>query len=198
MKKIVLATRNSGKIQEIRELFRDLDLEVIPLLDLLAVPEVEEDGSTFRENALKKARHVFSYAKLPSIADDSGLEVYSLSLGPGVLSARYAGAGVDYAANNRKLLEALKKFSPEDRGARFRCVAAFVDSDVEKITEGVCEGTIIMNPRGSGGFGYDPLFVPKGYDETFAELSMGVKNQISHRGTAFRIMKQFLRTHLKL
>ena len=193
MKKLILATRNKGKLKEISALLSDLPIEVVSVLDFPDIPEVVEDSATLEENALKKARAVFNVTHLPSLADDSGLEVFALDMKPGVHSARYAGERVTYEDNNRKLLEELKNVPQEQRQARFRCVAAFVADGIEKTTKGICNGRIIDVPRGTGGFGYDPLFVPDGYDKNFAELSLEVKNRISHRAKAFEEMKRFLK-----
>jgi XTP/dITP diphosphohydrolase len=192
MQRIILATRNKGKIEEIRAILHDLPLRLESFLDHPALPDVEEDGLTLEENALKKAREIFLATGLPALSDDSGLEVFSLDLRPGVLSARYAGEHVTYADNNRKLLAELAGFEPSRRTARFRCVAALVGPGHESMTTGNCHGVIIDAPRGAGGFGYDPLFVPDGYDRTFAELPTALKNEMSHRAKAFREMRKVL------
>ena len=189
MQKLILATRNPGKVKEIRAILHSLPIEIISLLDTVDLPEVAEDGTTLESNALKKAGEIFHATGIPSLADDSGLEVYALGMRPGVVSARYAGEHVTYEANNQKLLHEMKDLSQDRREARFRSVIAFVAHDVEKISEGICSGTIIAETRGRGGFGYDPLFVPDGYDKTFAELSLEVKNRISHRAKALQTMK---------
>lgn len=196
MRPVILATRNPGKVEEIRSILSGLPLQIKSLLELPHVPEVVEDGETLEENALKKAREVSERLHLPAIADDSGLEVYSLGMKPGVHSARYAGEGVTYAENNRKLLRELSGLSPEQRKARFRCVAAFVGKDIIKTAVGVCPGRIADEARGEGGFGYDPLFIPDGYDQTFAQLPAEIKNRISHRAHAFELMKVILRDYV--
>ena len=192
MQTIVLATRNQGKLKEIRAILHDFPITFVSLSDYPEVPEVIEDGATLEANALKKAREIFCSTTLPALADDTGLEVFHLGMAPGVLSARYAGKNVSYEDNNKKLLSELHAVPVEQRRAQFRCVAAFVMKDVEMMTEGVCPGNIIDRRRGAGGFGYDPLFVPDGYDKTFAELPAEIKNQISHRAHAFRKMKTML------
>lgn len=192
MQTIVLATRNPGKVEEIRAILAGLPLAIKSVLDYPDLPEVVEDGVSLEENALKKAREIFLASGLPALSDDTGLEVFSLDLRPGVISARYAGENVTYADNNRKLLAELEGFPPSRRKARFRCVAAFVAAGVETMTTGNIHGTIIEAPRGSGGFGYDPLFVPDGEGRTFAELPAEVKNEISHRAKAFREMRKVL------
>ena len=193
---VILATRNPGKLAEIRSILTGLPLEIKSLLDLPDIPEIVEDGNTLEENALKKAREIYGRLHLPTIADDSGLEVYSLGMKPGVLSARYAGEGVTYADNNRKLLRALSGLPPHERKGRFRCVAAFVCKNIVRTAEGVCPGRITEEARGKGGFGYDPLFVPDGYDQTFAQLPAETKNRISHRSQAFNLLKEILREYV--
>lgn len=183
---IVLASRNAHKVREIRSILREINATVLSLEDFPDIPEIPETGESFAENALIKARAVFEHTGLWTLSDDSGLEVDALGGAPGVYSARFAGRERDYAANNRKLLEALQGIPPERRTARFRCVVAIVGPGVERTVEGVVEGRIIEELRGSGGFGYDPLFVPEGYEQTFAELGEAVKNHISHRARAFR------------
>jgi XTP/dITP diphosphohydrolase len=192
MKQLLLATRNPGKVHEMKAILGPLNLNVISLLDRTGIPDVVEDGATFRSNALKKARAIFRATGIPSLADDSGLEVRGLNMRPGVRSARFAGEPASYEANNAKLLAALKNVQGVGRRARFRCVVAFVAGDLEKTAEGVCEGTIIAEPRGQGGFGYDPLFVPLGHDATFAELSPSVKNGLSHRARALARIRPVL------
>ncbi len=196
MIRIVVATRNKGKLKEISVLMSGLPIEMLSAFDFPELPEVDEDGETLEENALKKARALFSATRLPALADDSGLEVHALNMRPGVLSARYAGENVSYEANNEKLLLELRDVPAGRRRAQFRCVAAFVAEGLERTTTGICPGRIIDAPRGEGGFGYDPLFVPDGYDETFAQLPLGTKNTISHRAKAFGMMKTFLGGYL--
>ncbi len=180
---LVLATRNPGKISEIRALLPGV--RVVPAASFPGCPEPEETGRTFEENALIKARAVSRYTGRTALADDSGLEVDALDGSPGVYSARYAGTDATDQDNMRRLLDALDGISAADRTARFRCVVAVVVPDGRSWTaEGTCEGRILMAPRGDAGFGYDPLFAPTGYENTFAELDAGVKNRISHRALA--------------
>ena len=183
---LVVATRNPHKLREIRELLAAPGLALTDLAGCApAPPEVEEDGSTFEANAVKKAVTVAAWTGAWALADDSGLEVDALRGAPGVRSARYAGEPVDCARNNRKLLEALR--DADRRTARFRCVIALAAPDgTVRTVEGACEGTIARAPRGAEGFGYDPLFVPLGGEQTFAELDAGAKNRISHRAVALR------------
>jgi XTP/dITP diphosphohydrolase len=196
MIEILLATRNHGKVKEINAILKGLPIIIKSLSDYPNLPDVIEDGKTLEENALKKAREVYEATLLPTIADDTGLEVDYLNKMPGVFSARYAGEDVSYEENNKKLLKALENVPMIKRGAQFRCVAVYKDKDFEKIVEGVCRGKIIEELRGTGGFGYDPLFMPDGFDKTFAELSSYEKNKISHRAMAFIGIKNFLMEHI--
>lgn len=192
MSRLLFATRNRGKLAELRALVAPHGIEVDSLDDVDAPGEVEEDGETFTANAEKKARAALAATGLPALADDSGLEVDALDGAPGVRSARYAGPGQDDAANNAKLLAALAGVPDARRTARFRCALAFVDgAGTLTVAEGTLEGRIGHAPRGAGGFGYDPLFLlPDG--RTLAELSAAEKNAISHRGQALRKMAPHL------
>jgi XTP/dITP diphosphohydrolase len=191
---LVFATRNRGKLVELRELLAGVDVRVVGVADLSrAIPDVVEDGDTFAANAIKKAREVALAAGLPALADDSGLEVDALGGAPGVISARYAGEPCDDAANNRKLLDGLRGVPPERRTARFHCVVAFADpggplGDRVLTSDGVCEGIVLDAPRGTGGFGYDPLFFCPELGRTFAEAGVGAKGGVSHRARAVRGM----------
>lgn len=191
---IVLATRNPGKVDEMRALLGDLDVEVRSALDEPDGPEVDEDRPTLEGNALKKARAWNEHTGRAALADDTGLEVEALDGRPGVYSARYAGADATDRDNRRRLLADLE--GEAVRTARFRTVVAFVDGDTEQRFEGICAGHIIEEERGTGGFGYDSVFVPDGETRTFAELSAGEKNRISHRGKALRAFAAYLRTKL--
>ena len=192
---VLLATRNPGKVEEIRSILSDVPVEIRALSDMPDSAEVVEDGATLEENALKKAREVYDRFQLLSLADDSGLEVYALGMKPGVRSARFAGEKATYDDNNRKLLEALSSVPPAQRGARFRCVAALVGKGIMRTAEGVCTGRIAEQASGKGGFGYDPIFIPDGFDRTFAELPPDIKNRISHRARAFNVVKEILREY---
>ena len=179
--KIVVATRNRHKLDEIRAILGVPDL--LSAFDFPNVPDVVEDGATFEANAIKKAVALARATGLRALADDSGLEVDALGGAPGVYSARYAGEPANHARNNEKLLHAMA--GRTDRTARFRCVLALAGPDGSvHVVDGRCEGRIIDELRGTEGFGYDPLFVPDGFDKTFAELSSEEKNRISHRGRA--------------
>jgi XTP/dITP diphosphohydrolase len=199
---LVLATKNPAKIREFRALFWDLPrLRVKALDELGKMPDVVEDGKIFEENAIKKAREIAKATGTLVLADDSGLEVDALSGRPGVHSARYAGRHGDDAANNDKLLAELSQTADADRGARFRVVLALADptgplGETIHTETGVCEGTILRSRRGSQGFGYDPLFCPKGYDLSMAELPPEEKNRISHRAQASAKMRAFLGEYL--
>lgn len=193
MKTLVLATYNRNKAEELKTLLAGLDLDIRSLEDFPRVPPLIEDGTTFRENALKKARTVFQHTKLPTLADDSGLEVFYLNGRPGVWSARYAGDGATDEQNNEKLLREMRGVPPRRRRAQFRAVLALVGPGYEDIAEGVCTGKLAEEPRGTNGFGYDPIFIPDGYDRTYAELTADEKNKISHRAKAIAAMKEILR-----
>lgn len=190
---IVLATRNEGKAAELKELLHGAAARLTSLRDHRPIELPSEDGSTYRENALLKARAVHRALGAPALGDDSGLEVDALQGAPGVHSARFAGRDADDRANNECLLRALDGVPPERRTARFRCVLALVDGSKEPlVVEGVCPGRILEAPRGGGGFGYDPLFLPDGERSTFAELPADRKNALSHRARAARLfLKKF-------
>ncbi len=198
MLELVLASRNKHKLNEFRSMLQPLGITVVSVSDFSGVPEVEEDGDTFEANAIKKAVEVAERLKLPVLADDSGLEVDALGGAPGVRSARYAGEDASDAANNDKLLLALKEVPNEKRTGRFRCVIAFAlpgaDGSVEVQTaEGSCPGQIGHESKGDHGFGYDPLFIVPEYNQTFAQLEPEVKNSISHRAKAMANVYSLLR-----
>ncbi|MCL6611114.1 MAG: XTP/dITP diphosphatase [Peptococcaceae bacterium] len=191
--RIVVATRNRGKLEELASLIGSLGVEVKSLDDYPHIPEVVEDGETFAENAVKKARAVAGATGEIALADDSGLEVDYLGGAPGVYSARFAGEGRDDRANNEKLLGLLRGVPREKRGAGFRCVVALALPGGKVFTaEGVCRGIIGDQPLGEGGFGYDPLFIVPELGKTFAQLDMGTKNAISHRGKAFALAREII------
>lgn len=192
MNRLVLATHNEHKAEELQHLLNGTDISVLTLDEFPSIGEIHEDADTLEGNAVKKAREVFRATRLPSLADDTGLEVFHLNGEPGVYSARYAGARATYADNVRKLLAALHDVSANNREARFRSVLAFVAADFEKIVEGICDGKIIEEPRGTLGFGYDPIFLPDGYEQTFAEMTLELKNTLSHRAQAFKKMRSVL------
>ena len=192
MNKLVLASRNKNKIEEMKALVADLGIEVYSALDFPELEEVDEDQPTLEGNALKKARYVYQQTGLPSLSDDTGLEVEVLDGAPGVYSARYAGEKVTYQDNVLKLLREMT--GKANRSAQFRTVVALVSEEGEDTFEVVCKGEIIKEQKGDKGFGYDPVFLPEGFDQTFAELDASVKNEISHRGRAIQKFISFLKS----
>jgi XTP/dITP diphosphohydrolase len=189
---LVIATRNRKKIEEIRRILEGISVRLYSLDDFPGCPDVDEDADTFEGNAVKKARAVAGYSGKPSLSDDSGLEVDALDGAPGVYSARYSGTGDD-SKNLEKVLSELKGVEESRRGARFVCVIAlaFPDGKVETF-EGFVEGRIGKEPKGFNGFGYDPVFYPKGRNRTFAEISPDEKDTMSHRGVALRKLRTYL------
>jgi XTP/dITP diphosphohydrolase len=184
---LVVATRNAGKLKEIRRLLAEHDIDILGLEDFPEIPEVVEDGLTFAANARKKAETVAALTRRACLADDSGLVVEALGGRPGVHSARYAGPDADDTANNRKLLEELSGVDEQHRQAAFCCVMALcLPGEETRLFEGRVSGRILGALRGDGGFGYDPLFLVPEYGRTMAELSLEIKNRISHRGQALR------------
>ena len=192
--KLVLATRNQDKVREISEILKIEDgIELLSLHNYPDAPDVVEDGKTYEENAIKKASTLAEYTGYLTIADDSGLEVDALDGAPGVHSARYAGENASDRDRVVKLLDALQNVPDDRRSGRFICAMAIADPLAQVlVVRGVCEGRIIRMPRGTKGFGYDPVFVPVGYDKTFAELGDEIKNQISHRAKALDEAKKLL------
>ena len=193
MRQLLVATRNVHKTEEISSILEGL-FRVLDLSAVADAPEVEETGSTFVENARLKAVAISKITEGLVLADDSGLEVDALGGAPGVYSARYAGSNAEDAANNRKLLVELAGIPEEKRTGRFRCVMVIArEGEVLEEFEGSVEGMILEERRGSGGFGYDPLFVPEGHAKSFAELGPGIKNSFSHRARAMEKVVQWLR-----
>lgn len=193
---IVLATTNKGKLKEIVALLAGLGVEVKSLADFPGCPEVIEDGKTFRDNALKKAREVAAYTGLPALADDSGLCVDALDGAPGVYSARFSGSRADDLKNNRKLLRLLKDTPDSGRGCGFVCALAFAGPDGsgirEKVLRGEVRGRVAREMRGPHGFGYDPLFYYRPARRTFGEMDPDAKNRVSHRGRALVKFREYL------
>jgi XTP/dITP diphosphohydrolase len=190
--RLLLASGNQGKLRELRTILDGLPVELVGLAEagLGEPPEVEETGDTFLENALLKGRAYAAWSGLAAVADDSGLEVDALGGAPGVRSARYAGPGAGDQANLDKLLAELTGVPPERRTARFRCAAVLVDPEAgEWHAEAAWEGRLLDAPRGSGGFGYDPVFLPDGWELTSAEVDQAAKDAASHRGKAFRALR---------
>lgn len=191
---LILATRNQYKTIEIKKILADPQIEILTLEDFPDVPEVEETGKTLEENAVIKAKSVYTVTGIPALADDSGLEVDALDGAPGVMSARFAGPGCTYKDNNLKLLELMKGIPEEKRGATFRCVMSIVlNQDDVRVVEGKVRGFITHKEIGENGFGYDPVFFYPELGKTFAELKPEEKNRISHRGIAFRKAKELIK-----
>ncbi len=192
--KLVIATSNQGKLAELRQMLSETPISVVSLADFDSIVEVDEKGSTFAENAILKAAGYALQTGLPTLADDSGLEIEALGRRPGVYSARYGG-DTPFAEKMALLLAEVAAIDPNNRRARFASSIAFADSDgrIIKTVDGECTGVLAENARGNGGFGYDPIFVPDGFDQTFGELSDAVKGQISHRSLAFFKIMPYLR-----
>ena len=194
MDKIVFATANEGKVKEIKEILADFSIEVVSLKEMNITTEVDENGTTFEENSLIKARAVSKLTGLPALADDSGLEVDYLDGAPGIYSARYLGRDTDYEYKNNYIIDKLKEAKGEERAARFVCVISLVLTDGrEFVTKGIMEGRIGYEIKGENGFGYDPIFYLPEYGKTSAELTGEEKNKISHRGKALREMKDLIK-----
>jgi XTP/dITP diphosphohydrolase len=191
MKKLVFATNNLHKLQEIKEILID-QFEVVSLKEMNFFDEIEEPYETLHKNALQKARVVHQFCGLDVFSDDTGLEVDALNGAPGVYSARYAGVNCSFQDNVKKLLKALN--SEENRKAKFRTVIALILNNKEYTFDGVVEGEITKEQSGSEGFGYDPIFKPEGFETTFAEMTSEAKNKISHRGRAVQKLATFLKT----
>lgn len=195
LKQVLIATKNKGKASEFKEFFSKYNIEVLSLLDLEEqLPDVEETGVTFEENAALKAEQIAAILNKPVLADDSGLMVDALNGDPGIYSARYAGHGKNDQDNNVKLLNELKDIPKEKRKAKFVCVLAVAIPGEETIFRtGICEGEITFTPQGNNGFGYDPLFIPNGSNKTMAELSSEEKNSISHRSAAIKKLENWVK-----
>lgn len=194
MKQLVVATRNRGKIRELEAMLDGLVSRIICAADLDGFPDTIEDGDTFEENALKKAREACVFSGLPALADDSGLVVDALGGRPGVYSARFAGEEAGDAANNARLLEEMCGVPEEERKAAFVCTLALViPKGIERTFVGRVEGDVMEQPRGNGGFGYDPLFMVKDFGLSMAELDLDQKNLISHRAQAFKQLAAYLK-----
>ena len=190
-KKIIFASKNEGKVREVRHILAGVNAEILSLNDVGFTDEIPETADTFEENAKIKAELIFNTLKLPTIADDSGIVALQLDDEPGVYSARYAGDNATDAENNNKLLERLKLF-PEPHKGKFICAAVYYFGADFIVAMGEIAGRIIKEPRGTNGFGYDPLFLPDGFDKTTAELPPEIKNKISHRFKAFDQLKKYL------
>lgn len=199
MRELLIATRNKGKVREIKDLLKDFKLKITSLDDYKSMPQIEEDGKTFQANAIKKAVTISMYTKKLTLGEDSGLEVKALGNRPGVYSARYAGLNATDKKNNAKLLRELKGVSLNKRQARYRCAAALSDGKkIIAVVIGSCPGIITTRSKGKNGFGYDPLFLILRYNKTFGELPLDVKSKMSHRFRAFKKLKQVLKSYLKI
>lgn len=195
MRKLLLATTNVGKVRELELLLNGMPVDVTSLDSFPAATEVDETGSTFAENARLKAVGYAAQSGLTALADDSGLEIEALDGRPGVLSARYGGDGLSFSERMRLVLDEMGSSASASRRARFVCSLVLADPSGQILfeTEGYCTGEIAARPRGTGGFGYDPIFIPDGFEETFGELDASVKRRISHRARAFEQIIPFLR-----
>ena len=196
-RKLVLATHNTYKQKEMNALMESLGVSIIGLNEYPHIGEIEESGTTLIENSFIKAQTVYKSTGFPSLADDTGLEVDALDGAPGVYSARYAGEGASFLDNIDKLLRNLEGISELNRTARFRTVVTFVDGSRELHSEGIVEGIITADQKGSGGFGYDPIFLPRDSQFTFSEMTQMEKNKISHRAKALIKMKKLLKHYFK-
>lgn len=195
MDKIVFATANEGKVKEIKEILKDFPIEVVSMKEMGITADIEENGATFEENSLIKARALAKLTGLPALADDSGLEVDYLNGEPGIYSARYLGRDTDYDYKNNYIIDKLSEAKGEERSARFVCVISLVLPDGREFVErGVVEGLIGYEQKGENGFGYDPIFYLPEYGKTSAELPPEEKNRISHRGKALTAMKKLIVT----
>jgi len=194
MKELLVATRNKKKLEEIKDLLKNLPLKITSLEDYPDIPSVEEDGTTFRSNALKKAQAVAFYTKKLTLGEDSGLEVKILGNQPGVYSARFAGEGATDEENNRKLLKMLEGVPAKQRQARYRSAAVLaIPRKTIAVATGSCQGLIGLTPKGKNGFGYDPLFLIPRFQKTFGELPSEIKSTMSHRSRALKKLKGILR-----
>jgi XTP/dITP diphosphohydrolase len=191
MKQIIFASKNEGKVKEVRHILNGINAEILSLNDVGFTDEIPETADTFEGNAKIKAEAIYNKFKLPTIADDSGIVAVQPGNEPGVYSARYAGENATDEENNHKLIDKLKLF-PEPHKGKFICAAVYYFGTDFKLATGEIAGKIIKEPRGTNGFGYDPLFLPDGYDKTTAELLQEIKNKISHRFNAFNQLKEHL------
>ena len=194
MKELIVASRNKGKVGEIKELLANLPYKVTSLLEYPEIPEVIEDGKTYQANALKKAREIALATGKMAMSDDSGLEVKALGNAPGIYSARFAGEGASESARNKKLFKMLNNVPMNKRQARYRCVIALVDAKGRQLgmVQGTCSGYITTKEIGSNGFGFDPLFLLKRYNKTFGQLPPSLKAKISHRARALKKFRLLL------
>jgi len=198
MRKLVVATKNRKKLSEIKTLLKGLDLKIISLLDFSHPPSIKETGKTFKENAVKKAVTIARFSGLLTLGEDSGLQVKALGGRPGVYSSRFSGAKKDDVLNNEKVLRLLGRLPLTKRKARYVCSVALADEDGLITTkEGTCYGRITFYPKGTNGFGYDPIFIVKGFKKTFGQLSSATKHRLSHRGRALKKIKKDILAQIK-
>lgn len=190
---ILVATRNKGKVAEFKNILSAQEVNLLSLHDIAQIPEIVEDGNTFEENAVKKSETVYKLTGQITVADDSGLEIDFLNGDPGVHSARFEGYTTPYDIKNGKILSMMKDVPDDKRTARFICIIAYSDENGTKTFEGVCNGKIAYEQKGLYGFGYDPIFLPDGYDKTFGELGENVKNNISHRAKALKAFYEWFK-----
>ncbi len=197
MKELIVATRNKKKLKEIKELLTDCDCKVTSIMDYPLMPTIEENGNTFVENAIKKAATISLYTGKLVMGEDSGLEVKALHNGPGIYSARFSGPQATDKKNNAKLLRQLRSVPVNRRQARYRCAVALTDrKGIIDVVEGSCSGLIALRPKGTNGFGYDPLFYVKRYQKTFGEMDPAIKAKISHRARALKKFKKTIQKYL--
>ncbi len=196
--KIVVATHNKDKFKELHYGLCSLDIELISLYEFPKIKEIIEDGKTLKDNALIKARTVHKITSLPTISDDTGLEVDALNGAPGVFTARYAGKNCSYLDNVNKMLKEMKNVPENKRGATFKTVMAYVDDNVELTSEGIVQGTVTRTKKGIAGFGYDPIFYVPDLKKTFAEMKIEQKNLVSHRSRAIKALKADLATYFNV
>ncbi len=196
MKEILVSSNNADKLSEIKEVFKDENLKILSLKECNLNIDVIEDQDTLEGNALKKAKEIFSISKIQTISDDTGLFVEALRGEPGVYSSRYAGDNASYNDNCLELLKNMNGIPEEQRAAYFKCVICFYVRDEKYyMFDGICSGKIINEKRGTKGFGYDSLFIPDGFDKTFAEMDTDKKNEISHRGKALEKLRRFIKVY---
>ena len=194
--KIIIATHNKDKFKELYHGLSSLDVKLLSLYDFPEIKEIVEDGETLKDNALIKARTVYKITSLPTISDDTGLEVDALGGAPGVFTARYAGENCSYLDNVNKMLKEMKNVPENKRGATFKTVMAYVDDKVELTSEGIVQGTVTRTKKGVAGFGYDPIFYIHEQRKTFSEMTIEEKNLVSHRSRAIKALKADLVTYL--
>ena len=192
---IILATHNLDKCKELKKSFSNTSIKILTLQDFPEIKEIIEDGSTLEENAFIKSRAVYNITKIPTISDDTGLEVDALNGEPGVYSARYAGSNCSYSDNVNKLLESMENIDDRLRTAKFRTIVTFINKDMELVAEGSVQGTITRKAKGNRGFGYDPIFYIPSYKKTFAEMTLDEKNKFSHRSRAIYNLQLLFKEH---